>query len=734
MRRIALPAVLVVFGFVAHVPAQQSTFKTNVELVRVDAVVVDKDGKAVHGLTQNDFALTDRKQPQSIATFEEISHPRRMSGALSPASAFPVTFKMDVATNTTVQADRLVMLVIDDLHIWQGRTEKAKELAREVVTKLGAQASMAVIFSSREGSTEVTQDRSQLMRAIDGMKARQSFRRPAEFVSPRTAFVDQSDPEFMAKKFDAVSAGQRKSLLEYGGNMQFFQILQDMGDLLHNEDQRRKAFVWISEGIGTDFSRVAGSLSDVVDVGPGTVAGDLQTNTVMADTTRGAMDALRKANVALYAIDPRGKVRAEDMMLESWPPKDCAVCNSPPGLPAPGERVPSREDSQFAWENPVRLAQDGLGFLSAAAGGFAVTDTDDLTGGLDRIIDDLDHYYLVGFYPTDAGRSSHPVGLTVPGHPDYTIRFRRGYTPGPAPPARPKNKDPLVELASGVLPRNDLPLRLTAVPLVGLGKKASVVLALEVTAPVGLMKEIDAKLRDDVTYQLMVVDENKSKVAQREGRAAKFSMSGRGTGDEPAMVTYQIPVTLDLNPGRYQIRASAMSKKLDKGGSVYLDVTVPDFSKAALAVSGISLGFVGGPRVPVGRTNVRTVMTGSRPGMNAAVDPSTLPPAQQRALNDKNPLPFEPTLSREFDQTDSLRAYFEVTRQDERSTVALSITVIGANNAPLLAIDKTVGPNDSGKVTLPLTLSTLGPGAFRLRVTATDSHNVAKSETGIIVK
>jgi tannase/feruloyl esterase len=53
-----------------------------------------------------------------------------------------------------------------------------------------------------------------------------------------------------------------------------------------------------------------------------------------------------------------------------------------------------------------------------------------------------------------------------------------------------------------------------------------------------------------------------------------------------------------------------MSRKLGKGGSVYLDVTGPDFSKSALAVTGISLGFADGAHVPVGRTNIRAVMAG----------------------------------------------------------------------------------------------------------------------------
>ncbi len=736
-RQIALSVASFLLVCTASLPAQQTTFRSRIELVNIDAVVVDKDGNAVRGLKASDFALTDRKKPQTVANFEEVSHERPASAIAMPA--LPPTLKLDVATNTSVQADRLVMVFVDDLHIWKGRTDIAKALARDIVTKLGTQASMAVVFTSREGSTQVTQDRSELLAAIDGMRARQTFRRPHQgFLDQKAAFVDPEAP--VEYKFNAINTAQQASLQDFEDNLQYLESLKDAAKMLLREGNRRKAFVLISEGMMVDMAALSSGASHTVEIAgqisdPSTTVPPGNRNEEIGMLAlRDMSEAFRRSNVALYAIDPRGKVRPEDMMLESWPPIDCSVCNNPPALPLPQSRVPLREDSQFAWNNPVRLAQEGLRFMSDAAGGFAVTDTNDLTGGLNRILEDLDHYYLLGFYPTDvSGTGTHPVELTVPGHPDYTVRFRRGFTiDAPAPPL--KSKDPLLELATSVMPRSELPMRLTAMPLVGIDKKSSVVVALEITAPVGQMKEADAKLRDDVTYQVMVIDEKKAKVTEREGRAAKFSMVARDPSKpEPDAVTYQIPLTIDLNPGRYQLRASAMSKKLDKGGSVYLDITVPDFSKTPLALSRIALGFGDGSRVAVGRTTTRTVQGPSRPGMARPAD-VPIPPAQERAQNNTNPLPFEPTLDRVFAHTDELRVYFELARADEKSTVALTITVLDAENQPLLAFDKSVAPNDPGKVALRVPLDRFAAGAFVIRVVATDSHNVAKAESGFIVK
>lgn len=729
-RHIAVPCAVVLALSAAGLTAQQVTFRSRTDLVIVDAVVVDTDGHTVRGLKASDFVVTDRRRPLEIATFEEVSHARPAPTADAVAATLPPTLKLDVASNMTVQADRLVVIVIDDLHIWRGRTEKAKALARDIVTKLGTQASMAVIFSSRDGSTEITQDRSVLLAAIDGMKARQTFRRPHQAFLPQKArYVDPSAPiEF---KLAAIQEAQRVSLSDMYDNVQYFGTLTGAAKMLLQEDRRRKAFVVLSEGLDADLSRLndGGQSTLLIETAPPPEgAGGTPAFRADQDALENAMDALRRSNVALYAIDPRGKVRSEDMMRESWPPPDCEVCNSPPALPEPAERFKPREGSQFAWENPVRRAQDGLGFMAGAAGGFAVTNTDDLTGGLSRILADLDHYYLLGFYPPSSGGSAtRPVDVKVPGHPEYTIRFRRGYM-SDAPTAPLKSKDPLAELAGGVMPKGDLPLRLTAMALPGTGNDAHVAIALEVTAPVGQMKEADNKLRDDVSYAVMVLDGNRSKVTQRTGRSATFTLLAQDPDRAlPASVTYQIPLAIDLAPGRYQLRAAALSKKLGTGGSVYLDITVPDFSTTPLALTTIALGFADGPRVPVGRTRARVIA-------DPRIAKPVLPPAQERAQNVQNPLPFEPTLSREFARADALRTYFEVVRRDRRSTVSLAVRVVDASGETRLSHDMIVGPGDPGMVDLRIPLETLPPGAYILRATGTDSRTTTSTATVFIVK
>jgi hypothetical protein len=164
------------------------------------------------------------------------------------------------------------------------------------------------------------------------------------------------------------------------------------------------------------------------------------------------MEAMRRANVSTYAIDPRGRVESGDLPRE---------CSPPPSIPDPC----SQGLSDF--ESVLRQAQSGLRIMSEASGGFAVTNTDDFTGGLATIVEDLDHYYLLGFYPSDQkGKDYRRLDVRIPAHPDWKLRFRHGYMPGGPSPA-PKNMSPMMALSSGVLPKSDLPMRVTAIPLPG---------------------------------------------------------------------------------------------------------------------------------------------------------------------------------------------------------------------------------------------------------------------------
>jgi hypothetical protein len=264
-------------------------------------------------------------------------------------------------------------------------------------------------------------------------------------------------------------------------------------------------------------------------------------------------------------------------------------------------------------------------------------------------------------------------------------------------------------------------LRLAAVPLPGSGDVADVALALEVSAPRAALEEADGRLRDELRYEVIVVDEKKKKVTSAGGLAGRITLSPAAAGRSlPDVVTYQVADTIRLRPGRYQLRVSAMSAKLAKGGSVYLNLDVPDFRKARVAISGLAVGYVGGARVA-------TTTGSSRRAAPARAAAGRIPAAPPPVL------PFAPTLDRTFAATDTLRVYFEVASRGDITGLGGTLTILGADDATVHDSMPFV-PGKDGRGDLWVRLAGLRSGAYLLRATVTDGENSAAREIGFVVR
>src|SRR5688500_11016656 len=101
----ALAALLLAAAIVARgTQPSQPTFRARADLVQVDVVVVDENGNPVRGLKAREFALFDRKKPQEIVNFDEVSHARPAAAAAAAAAGPAPIVAQDIASNQTVQA------------------------------------------------------------------------------------------------------------------------------------------------------------------------------------------------------------------------------------------------------------------------------------------------------------------------------------------------------------------------------------------------------------------------------------------------------------------------------------------------------------------------------------------------------------------------------------------------------------------------------------------------------
>jgi VWFA-related protein len=710
---------------------QRPVFRTTTELIEIDVVVVDKNGEPVHGLTREDFLLRDRKQPQAIETFTEVQRAIERAEELPP---LPAETRVDVATNTSAKAGRLVVMVLDDLHVFRGRTETVKDIASQIVSDLGPESSMALIQTGGDHGVEVTDDRLRLLLAIEKFQGRRPTRRPLEACDPVGSF---NDPETISA--DTVSGGC--DIQEVNANRGLYRALEDAARILGSGDKRRKAFILVSENTAKDISGLfdgGTQVPDIVDSG-GYFSGNLEQQPKAAPASDyqllNTMNAMRRGNVATYSIDPRGKIGPQELMLECFPPPAGARGIGPDPCVGDEER-----GSPSKWNAWVRKAQQGLEIFSKETGGFAVVDTDDFTSGISRIISDLDNYYLLGFYPEALkSKGYRTIDVEVRGRPELTLRYRRGYQIE-GPPDPPKATNELARLVGGALPKNDLPLRLHAIPMPpasGSGKNAPVVVALEISVPTESMKDGNSdRLLDDIQYGIYAIDLKGAKVREHQGSGAKVALRPRpGLVALPDRVTYEIVSEMQLAPGQYQLRASATSDRLAAGGSVYLSFEVPDFSKADLLLTDLVLAYADVPHVPIARDKAalppgRSEAVGrfvSPAGRSIASPQTPAPPAPPETL------PFDPTLDRVFASSDTLRLFFKAVQRGS-ATLTATISALAPDGAVIVTFDRPLGGGNQPSLDIQLPLSQLDAGPYRLQVTVTNGRQVATREVGFIVK
>jgi hypothetical protein len=413
------------------------------------------------------------------------------------------------------------------------------------------------------------------------------------------------------------------------------------------------------------------------------------------------MRSMRRSNVATYVLDPRGNVPTDKLLLENFPePLGRGMLATPGGTPAD-------EDQAFRWSNPVRQAQDGLKYMAEASGGFAVTDDDDLSGGLARIAEDLNHYYLLGFYPADSSGQYRPLEVKT-AREGLTLRFRQAYSEiGPPDPPK-KDTDPLSALVTSALPSSNVPLRLHAIQMPALAKETRVAFALELTVPPRPTEARTTPVLDDIKYAVFIVDLKKGKVVQSFANTAQVSFKTEGLAQRPPdTFRYQVLTALSLPPGSYQVRASATSETLAAGGSVFLPLTVESAGGRPFDVSDLVLGYAEGPRLAFARDK-------------------TLTP------EDSMRLPIEPSLDRVFSSAESVRLFASVVRREPGALTA-TITLRGADGKTALEQKVSLSPEDD-VIDTTLAFKDLAAGPYQLRVTVSNGSRKIERELGFAIR
>jgi VWFA-related protein len=409
----------------AQQPAQP-TFRGGANYVRVD-MFATLDGQPVEDLRQDEIDLLEDGSRQQIDTFEHVKV--RPAGAqetrVEPAS---ITESRQMAAEARA---RVLVIFLDTYHTQiEGSANMRLPLVRFLDRLLG-QDDMVALMTPEMSANDLTFGRktvviSNIMQNewTWGRRARLSTDDDPIESLYETCFPNLGDTEGIATEMK----DRRRERLT-------LDALEDLTIVLRGLREERKAVIAVSEGwrLFTENQRLAraprgGGVPGTPRIGvdPGgrisrdpdqgrtrSVGVDMQ----QCDSDRTAfalmnsqlrvrelVDSANRANVSFYTVYPRG----------------LAPFDSPIGP----EKPPSPAQDRAS----LNARLDNLRELASNTDGMAIVNTNDIEGGLRRVVADLSSYYLLGYYSTNTRLDGRFRTITVRvKRPGVQVRARRGY-------------------------------------------------------------------------------------------------------------------------------------------------------------------------------------------------------------------------------------------------------------------------------------------------------------------
>jgi VWFA-related protein len=287
-----------------------------------------------------------------------------------------------------------------------------------------------------------------------------------------------------------------------------------------------------------------------------------------------ATRALQAANVTVHQFDPTG--------LQSLMPSA--------SMPTPFDPNAMRTAAQRALNRKGNLA-----ILPDSTGGRVVGDPLRPADQVATLLRESSSYYVLGFVPGAPATSKrfHRIDVKV-NRRDVTLQARRGYY-GPAATARssPNRREvnrlpPVLRTAvEGLWPKSEISLAVTASPIARPKLDASTV-ATVVAARQEFEGGGPAFFEAPVPTRVNVLVGAFDRRGEALGTVRQtLTLTPRESG--PRAFEYEVISSLDLLPGRYEVRAAVEDTRFGRSGSVYTYVDVPDYRKEDVAMSGLMI-------------------------------------------------------------------------------------------------------------------------------------------------
>lgn len=589
---------------------EDDVVRITTNLVQVDAVVTDKNGKVVTDLKPEEVKIFEDGRQQKVTNFsynvtETNETPAR------PAKPETTDKNAPLVPPTRLKPEdirRTIAIVVDDLGLSFESTYYVRRALKKFVDEQMQTGDLVAIIRTSGGMgalQQFTSDKRQLYAAVERVKWNASGRggvgafAPLEPPTPgaRGAEIDAQNEELNQFREDLFSVGTLGAI-SY--------VVKGLRQL-----PGRKSILLISDGFRIYNQE------------------DANRDYLALQRLRRLIDEAGRSSVVIYTMNATG---LQTLGLT-------AADN--PGSGDVEQMLSSRRNAAFE-------TQEGLDFLARQTGGIAIRNTNDLSGGIRRVLEDQKGYYLIGYRPDNATfdpktgrRTFHKLSLKITRPGKFDVRMRNGFLGFTDDEPRAPVQRTLAQQMLGALtsPFGSTGVHLQLTSLFGNDPK--------VGSFMRSILHIDAR---DLTF---TAEANGLHKCVFDVLAMTFGDNGVPLDQSGRTYTLQLPdvlykrtqrgglvyyVTVPIKkPGAYQLRISLRDSSTERIGAASQFVEVPDLKKNRLALSGVAISGIAPGEKTTGAASAKPEPAASPAGANQPEASTNSAAQDQQGVDQGNP-------------------------------------------------------------------------------------------------
>jgi VWFA-related protein len=400
---------------------QRPVFRAGANAVRVD-VFATRNGVPVEDLTADDFEVLEDNTPQKVEAFEHI----KIQNSGVPATRVEPRNVREANQMAADPRARVFVLFLDTYHVHMTASHNVTRPLMNLLNRVVGDQDLIAVMSPEMAASDImfTRRTDQIAQALAsfrwwGQRGQEGFTN------------DQTEQQYMncypPQAGEGATSSVAQEMIERRREKNTLDALVDLVRHLHGIREERKAILLVSEGwrlFRPDPSMMAaGTRPPTMGVGPDGRLGMIDRNS-SAGAVRTLCDQDR---VMLSGIDDQRRFR--DVMNEANRANASFYPIEPRGLPVfDSEMGPNPPPSVIDDFTMLRDRHDTLLTVAENTDGVAVINSNDIDGGLKRVVSDLSSYYLLGYSSTNSKADGKYRAIKVRvKRPGVEVRARRGY-------------------------------------------------------------------------------------------------------------------------------------------------------------------------------------------------------------------------------------------------------------------------------------------------------------------